>query len=129
MLSCDQQQGDPVVQFEEDNPEMSAAIEEARQSLATFISHLEEDPTDETALIKAPIDTGSQVEHIWVGNLQFDGQQFTGQFANEPFDLSRYKQGDTVSVPQADISDWAFIDGNEMIGGYTIKVMEKRMTE
>ncbi|MBX3436426.1 MAG: DUF2314 domain-containing protein [Planctomycetaceae bacterium] len=127
LAGCSERHGDPIVEFADDDAEMNAAIADAKANVDLFVAYLEAHPEDAMCLIKAPLDTGGHVEHIWIDNVRFDGQQFTGRLANAPHDLSRYKQGDVVTVPRADVSDWAFFENDAMQGGYTIRVMEKRM--
>lgn len=129
LIGCGEEHGDPVVDFEDDDPEMSAAIAQARQTLGEFLAHLQQHPDDELNLIKAPIETGERVEHIWIDNVTFDGTQFTGTLSNQPYDLSIYKQGDEVTVPRDDVSDWMYVVDEKMHGGHTIAVMQRRMAE
>ena len=36
------------------------------------------------------------VEHMWVGDMTFDGQIITGQLLNQPDEIDNLNQGDTV---------------------------------
>jgi uncharacterized protein YegJ (DUF2314 family) len=39
------------------------------------------------------------------------------------------KVGDTVQISNDNISDWMYVDGIKLRGGYTIRLLRKRMTE
>ena len=45
------------------------------------------------------------VEHIWVGDIAFDGQLITGQLLNQPNDIENLNQGETVKFRYEEISD------------------------
>lgn len=62
-------------------------------------------------------------EHIWLTNLNWDGTQLKGDVNNEPIDTEEVEFGDTVVIKPDEISDWMYIDGDKLIGGYSIRVL------
>lgn len=62
-------------------------------------------------------------EHIWLTNLHWDGKQLKGDVNNEPIDTEEVQFGDTVVVQPEEVSDWMYVDGDKMMGGYTIRVL------
>ena len=36
------------------------------------------------------------------------------------------KDGDPVEVRLADLNDWMYIRGEEMVGGFTVKVLDRK---
>ncbi|MGG7074256.1 DUF2314 domain-containing protein [Campylobacter sp. 9BO] len=48
-------------------------------------------------------------EHMWINDIDFDGEFITGTLVNEPSDLINIKNGDSViKVRIGEISDWMF---------------------
>jgi uncharacterized protein YegJ (DUF2314 family) len=117
---------------ESDDSEMNAAIEQARASLNEFIAAFQSPtPTQTYFSIKARFfyGEGGAAEHIWLEDLAFDEEHFTGALANEPVNVSGLHLGDRVTVESADISDWMIVDDGRLLGGFTIHVLRSRLTE
>ncbi|MCL2467682.1 MAG: DUF2314 domain-containing protein [Micrococcales bacterium] len=68
-----------------------------------------------------------RVEHMWIGDVDFDGETVRGTLINDPVELSNVRQHDRVAVPLGQVSDW-LIYGHETIGGFTVQVMRSRMS-
>lgn len=122
--------------FYGDDSELNAAIDEAQRRLPEFRRALEEDarrliPVIEGALVKArfasPV-TGA-IEHIWIEDVGFEDEKIVGTIANDPNDLPELSKGDWVSISHDDISDWAYRQGGRTVGGFTVRVMQKRGLE
>ncbi|MGG7049213.1 MULTISPECIES: YegJ family protein [unclassified Campylobacter] len=47
-------------------------------------------------------------EHMWINDIDFDGEFITGTLVNGPNDLINIKNGDSVKVRIGEISDWMF---------------------
>ena len=76
---------------------------------------------------KAFVD-GHNAEHLWVGDLKWDGTNFRGKINNKPHDLRNVKLGQSVVVAPQEISDWMFIKNGKLIGGYTTRVLYARLS-
>jgi len=49
------------------------------------------------------------------------------KFVNDSFDLKTVKAGQQVRVSLADLNDWAYMEENEMRGGFTVKILTKQV--
>lgn len=69
------------------------------------------------------------VEHMWINDVQFDGEQLEGVLVNEPNQLTNVNNGDWIKVSVDQISDWLFSIQAKTYGGFTIQAMRSEMTE
>lgn len=79
--------------------------------------------TEETDDPDAPL-----VEHMWINEIAFDGDQISGELINDPDNLSNVEKGDFVQVPLTQLSDWLFITRDKTYGGFTIQLLRSGMT-
>lgn len=122
--------------FYGDDPEINAAIEEAQRRLPEFRRALDEDarrliPVIEGALVKARFTsfiTGA-IEHMWIEDVGFEEEKIVGTLASDPNEIPELSKGDWVSVSPDDISDWAYRQAGRTVGGFTVRVMQKRGLE
>jgi uncharacterized protein YegJ (DUF2314 family) len=66
---------------------------------------------------------------MWVDELAFADDQFEGRLVNEPLYVQDLRLGDHVIVKLDEISEWIIIDGDLLLGGFTIHVLRDRMTD
>jgi uncharacterized protein YegJ (DUF2314 family) len=119
------QGGDPVVNFSENDSAMNAAMAAAQKSLPVFMDHLNNPASPATDLIlKVAISTETDyVEHIWVNQIRPVGADtFEGRYANQPVEFEG-NEGDLVTFSQGSVSDWSFMEGDQLHGNYTTRVM------
>lgn len=69
------------------------------------------------------------VEHMWINEIQFDGDTISGVLVNDPNALSTVKNGDFIEVPMTQVSDWLFSSRGKTYGGFTIQTMRSKMTD
>mgnify|MGYP000878497668 CR=1 FL=1 len=69
------------------------------------------------------------VEHMWINEIDFDGDTITGTLINTPNELTNVNNGDAVTIPVSQISDWLIIFDGKPYGGYTMQVMRANMEE
>jgi uncharacterized protein YegJ (DUF2314 family) len=134
--ACEAQENREMVQQREDvygvrsgDPETDAAIDRARATLHVFNGYVErakEDGLDPR--LKATFRQGDEVEHMWVGDLTFDGRVYRGILRNRPFRLTNVRQGDKVTIDPARVSDWSVIVDETLLGNFTTLVLRGRMT-
>lgn len=131
----------PVFMFDNSDPEMQAAYEKARATFRYFWRELAWErrriiPGLGLACVKAPFsdakrakrtDDTPEVEHMWLGEVDFDGEVVSGELLNSPNWLKSVKAGDAVSVPLGAISDWMYVIDGEVYGAYTVNLMRSRM--
>ncbi len=134
-----QSEQSPVFMFDSSDPAMQQASEAARGTFRYFWREVAWErrriiPALDLACVKAPFSDGKQtrskipkVEQMWIGEVDFDGEQVHGELLNNPNCLTSVKAGDAVHVPLAQISDWMYTMGDEVFGAYTVNLMRSRM--
>lgn len=87
------------------------------------------------AMVKIPFEqtvpgqTEPLIEHMWINNINFDGEIITGELVNDPNQLTNVTKGDLVSKPISEIDDWMISIQGKVYGGFTIQVMRSGMSE
>jgi uncharacterized protein YegJ (DUF2314 family) len=129
----------PVTFHKDDDPEMEKASQEARKTFRHFWKEVSLDynrivPALEVSCIKLPFsddesDPDSQVEHMWVSEIDFDGERIRGVLINAPNWLKSVKEGDAVECAVDDIGDWMCVLAGKVYGAYTVQVTRGRMSE
>lgn len=112
----------PVINVEDDDPRMKAAVDEARSRWPEFVEAFRTKDCEHYA-IKTPLKDGDNIEHIWVEVDGIETQYVHGTLGNDPVDLPNYKLGDRVEIPVAEIEDWCFMRNNQPSGLFTTKVL------
>jgi uncharacterized protein YegJ (DUF2314 family) len=65
---------------------------------------------------------------MWIEVLSETNGVIDGVVANEAEDTREVKMGQSVSVKLSEISDWKYVDGGKLMGGYTIRYFYDRMS-
>jgi uncharacterized protein YegJ (DUF2314 family) len=108
---------------------MNATIGQAQATIAQFIARLEHPPASQTDLgLKVRLTDGEQIEHVWLTDVRHEGNRFTGRINNDIEHLHKYHMGDSVAVTLRQVSDWLAVDGGQLIGGYSIRLLRSRMS-
>ena len=108
---------------------MVAAIGFAKETLGEFLDALSQPRPGQTGfLLKVAFDTGDQVEHVWVAEVEvLSARILCGVIANQPRSPKlRFKQ--RVDFEPNRITDWMFVDNGLLVGGYTTRLIRRRMT-
>lgn len=74
-------------------------------------------------------ETDPVVEHMWINDINFDGEHVYGTLVNNPNNLTNVKNGDFVEIPLGQISDWLFACQGKTYGGFTIQHLRSGMDE
>lgn len=120
----------PVYGVQGDDVEMNEAIKKAYQTLDKFKLALKSDNKDfKDFALKVRFTTQKGGEHIWRSSISLRNNKYFGVVYNLPESTTEVKMGDTIQIKTDDISDWMYIDGNRLRGGYTIRVLRNRMTD
>ncbi|MCW3465887.1 DUF2314 domain-containing protein [Chitinophaga nivalis] len=69
------------------------------------------------------------VEHMWINDIGFDGETVSGVLVNNPNRLTNVQNGDFVTVPLQQISDWLLASQGKTCGGFTIQHLRAGMEE
>lgn len=130
-----------VFMFDDSDPEMQQAYEDARASFRYFWRELSWErrriiPALDMAAVKAPFFDDSpssgpkdqpEAEHMWMSEIDFDGRFVSGVLLNEPNWLKSVKAGDSARVALNEISDWMYVISGEVFGAYTVNLLRSRM--
>lgn len=101
------------------DPKMIEAYEKARETFKYFWREQSWEnrriiPALDLACVKASFsqedpETGENtVEHMWINEIDFDGDTVSGFLMNEPNNLTNIQPGDYFEIPLNEISDWLF---------------------
>lgn len=126
--------------FAKEDDKMSLAYKRAQETFKYFWRELYWEyrrviPGHDLAIVKFAFEQIFQgeeeptVEHMWVRDINFDGETVTGVLANNPMQLTNVAEGDTVSCNVNKISDWMLAMSGETYGGFTIHVLRSDMSE
>lgn len=69
------------------------------------------------------------LEHMWVGDIAFDGKIITGNLLNQPNYIENLNQGDIVQFTCEEISDWMYSISEKVYGAFTVNVLRSRMAQ
>ena len=117
--------------IQDDDVEMNAAIEVARQTLNTFKSLLVSDSAANYKLsVKVMFEGEEGTEHLWLADVELNGLKLSGTIDNEPI-VENIAYGQSIEIDDSKISDWIAMENisGKIIGGYTLKVLRNRMSE
>jgi uncharacterized protein YegJ (DUF2314 family) len=123
--------GQPDYVKSKDNAVLERAVAKAKQTQGDFRSALAAPkPSHKAFAIKKPFPTpAGHEEHIWLNDVRWDGTSYRAVVNNEPVDTKAVKLGDAVTVKPEEISDWMYLDGKRLVGGYTIRALHAEMPE
>jgi len=121
-------QSDTPLPVSESDPEMTAAIQEARSTLSLFFDAFEfPSATQKHFLLKLAFDGPvGEIEHIWIADLDLSTSPATGVIANEPV-IPNFQYLQKVTLDPSRITDWMFYEGDNVIGAFTTKLLQKRV--
>ncbi len=92
-------------------------------------------PAHDFAMIKIPFEQKLEgyeepsVEHMWINNINFDGELITGELVNAPNYLTNVSKGDKVAKKVNEIGDWMISIVGKVHGGFTIQAMRSGMSD
>ncbi len=116
----------PVIGVEEGDAAMKAAVEEARRRWPEFVAAFTQRRDDQQFSAKGPFREGDNSEFMWIMVTAIEGEEIVGELGNDPVNLKKLKIGDPVRMKLVDLNDWIIVGGDEMTGGFTIKVLQQR---
>lgn len=123
--------GDPVTTVSSENEDMNKAILEARSTYGNFLEALKNHDSLSTDFgIKQAFSYGDgNKEHMWINELYFEGEKLMGYMSSDPVNVPRVKYGDLIEVKLDSLSDWMYIQGDKLRGGFTIRVLYDHMSK
>lgn len=68
------------------------------------------------------------VEHMWLSEIEFDGDVISATLTNSPNEITSVKEGDKITLRKDQIEDWMYVIEGRVYGGFTIQVLRARMS-
>ena len=120
--------------FDGSDAGMDRAIAAARETFRYFWRELSWErrrivPAFDSMWVKATFTQRDRTEHMWIDDVDFDGEHITGTLLNEPHALTNVSEGDTVRVSFPDrLSDWMLVSDDAVRGSFTVNVTRAAMS-
>jgi uncharacterized protein YegJ (DUF2314 family) len=125
--------------FEGKDPEMKEAYLAAQRTFKYFWRELSWErrriiPGLDMSMVKLPFTDGERIdgqpeyEHMWVGEVDFDGETISGTLMNSPHWLTSVEEGEAVEAPFSDLEDWMMTSDGQAYGGFTVNLMRLKMS-
>lgn len=127
----------PVFYAESDDPKMAEAVANAVASFKYLWRELTWEyrrivPALQLSAIKAafndPEGTPDTAEHMWLSNIEFDGDVIRATLMNSPNGLTSVSEGDAIKLRVDQIEDWMYVLDDHLYGGFTIQVLRSGMS-
>ena len=133
---------DPTFRLPGDDREIEEAASKARKTFRYFWRELAWErrriiPGLDVAAVKGyftdppearSADSGNLTgEHMWLMDVDFDGRQISGVLINSPLSLTSVSEGDRITLSGKQLTDWLYIQGGQVCGGFSVDVMRSRM--
>jgi uncharacterized protein YegJ (DUF2314 family) len=112
-----------VVRINRKNPQLEAAINQARAGLDGFIKELSTPDSGKSFAVKAKFQTPVGPEYLWIRRPEYVRQTFSGILDQQPLALVGKNKGDAVSFPKSDVVDWLIKDEQGTRGEFTEKAL------
>jgi len=124
------QGGDKVVGVARDDPDMAAAIAQARASLDEFLSLSDAPPAGTTSYkLKVEVNDGDASEHFWIIPFHKTASGFVGTLSNEPQVVHNVVAGQELEFTRDEISDWGYTKNGRQVGSFTVCVLFKTISK
>ena len=128
LAACSGETSDPDAEYRKD---LSTAVDHARAKLSFFWEHFDAPEVDEYDFsLKAAIprrDGQPGAEDAWLENIARSDDRIVGELTVNPRYLGELREGAIVEIQPAQIVDWAFMRGEDLLGHYTTRVMLPRL--
>ena len=128
LLACSRQPA-PAQTSPDGDARMEAAFEQARATLDLFIEKIETPHPDRTlvAVKTRFFPPGEPSQDLWVDQVTYADGSFVGTMGDDIPSL-RLSLGDKVTVEREEVLDWAIVEEEKLVGGYTIRLAVERMS-
>jgi uncharacterized protein YegJ (DUF2314 family) len=118
----------PVLIIKPEDEQMEAATAEARARWPEFLAlWAQRDLASKRPfVVKAPFAEGEDGEFMWMSVTDVQKGTIHGVLANQPHRLLNFHEGQSVTVPVAEIVDWLCADTHDKpLGGWTQQVLTR----
>jgi uncharacterized protein YegJ (DUF2314 family) len=121
----------PVLAIEADDPQLQAAVSEARRRWPEFVAafetrHDQHGDDEPPFLVKAPFTDGEHVEYMWVRVTGIENQVIYGVLENTPANVRSVAEGQRVRVRLDNLNDWMCILEGRPAGAFTLQVLANK---
>jgi uncharacterized protein YegJ (DUF2314 family) len=128
VLAQEQRDENEVVLVGTRDPDMIAAIRQARATLDEFLFISANPPSGTDGFkLKVIVKDGADTEHFWVTPFHQTAEGFEGTLANEPRVVRNVRAGQALRFTRSEISDWGYTKNGRQIGSYTVCVLFTKM--
>jgi uncharacterized protein YegJ (DUF2314 family) len=128
LAACSGEPADPEAEFQR---ELAKAKDDARASLSFFWERFAEPfDGDFDFSLKAALprrDGQAGAEDVWIDYIARAPDKIVGELANQPSSLGDLQKGAIVEFQDNQIVDWAFFEGDRLLGHYTTRVLLPQM--
>ena len=109
--------------------ELEAAIQQARNTLDKFTERIASPHPDRTfvAVKIRFFPPDGLPQDIWVDEITYTGSSFRGNMGDDISSL-KLSAGEKIVVPAEDIVDWIIVEDGKLVGGFTIRLADERMS-
>ncbi len=115
-----------VMLIDREDPDMQEAIRTARRDVDTFLIALHQsEPGCSDFAVKVAFTEQDVIEHLWLIEPRYEEGVLVGKLASTPQYLTDYLVGGTYAVTPEEVTDWYYYQGDQMVGGYTVKLLEQ----
>lgn len=111
-----------VVELNDQDPTVKAAIKKAQGSLDEFLKiHATNDPNIDVESVRVRLTEGKVTEYVWVHPFEKTADGYMGKANSVPSRLKKLPIGGQVSFKREDIVDWTYyeIKARRMHGNFT----------
>lgn len=115
----------PVVPGDADDADLKAATEEARRRWPEFAQAFGGKKEEQIFAVKAPFKESEFTEFMWIKVLKIEDEFLQGVIDNDPVEVKKFKRGTRVRLRAKALTDWMYTDGDEIIGEFTNKALDK----
>ena len=113
-----------------DDTQMNAAMATAKRRFGEFDSAFKYGHYDQGKFsLKVQFANPRGHEYIWVTEIALEKGQYWGLLSDTPATDINVKYGERLKVGRQDVVDWLYGKDSILYGGFTIRVLEQRMTK
>lgn len=111
-----------VVSVDPREAAMNRAIEQARESLDSFLELVKQPgPGQRDFEVKVRYSVPDHDEHLWLHSLAWEGERLWGTLGNQPVYVKQLHEGQRVEIDVNRITDWTYYEFGRRVGGFTMQ--------
>ncbi len=125
------QDGERVMVFAADDPELRQSVEDARATLDDFRHLIAEaaGPGGGVAMVKTPVTEGQTQIFLWLTQARVSAAGFSAVVVDVPPSVASLTKGARVEVALDAVVDWMVNDRGIIHGGFSLRVHRARLPE